>query len=220
MSKLTQGLERIQAWLIQKMPDRALQLEPGLSREEIDAKVKHLPFKLPEEVYELYQWHDGSSGYDFLFENYEFMCLQEAVAIYEELLSDMFDNGRQEALFVEYSLPLFQLWYNNGVCYTVVPSEQEDSIICMYDSECQEYSLRYQNLTNLILHLADWYEAAECVEDKWDINEEMRCLLDVKYMAKDYLINSIIRQDAGRASKICREIYQHYINGDISLPNT
>ncbi len=42
---------------------------------------------------------------------------------------------------------------------------------------------------------------------------------DVKYMAWDYLVYLITRKRV-EPSKICREIYQRYINGDISLPNT
>ena len=35
-------------------------LQPGLSYEEIDSRVADLPFKLPEEVYQLYRWKNGT----------------------------------------------------------------------------------------------------------------------------------------------------------------
>ncbi|ALF54207.1 hypothetical protein ACX27_17380 [Nostoc piscinale CENA21] len=68
-------------------------------------------------------------------------------------------------------------------------------------------------MSELILHCADWYEATYFVqkENAWDIlNEEMKCLLDVKYMARDYLINSITRKGTA-VSRICEEIYQRYL---------
>ena len=62
MSLLTESLEQILIQLEQKDPEIAASLQPGLTREEIDEIVKYLPFKLPEEVYELYQWRNGISG--------------------------------------------------------------------------------------------------------------------------------------------------------------
>ena len=54
------------------MPNRAAELRPGLTRNEINELVKDLPFNLPDEVYELYQWHDGSVN-RFILENYDFL---------------------------------------------------------------------------------------------------------------------------------------------------
>ncbi|MBA3921471.1 MAG: hypothetical protein H0X31_07155 [Nostocaceae cyanobacterium] len=45
----------------------------------------------------------------------------------------------------------------------------------------------------------------------------MEGLLDVKYIARDYLADLVTRKEG--ASKNCLEIYQRYINGDVSLPN-
>ncbi|MCF4970104.1 SMI1/KNR4 family protein [Nostoc sp. CMAA1605] len=222
MSELTEGLERIHTWFKKNMPERISSLASGLSREEIEQSTRFLPFKLPEEVYELYQWRNGSSGYTFLFENYEFMSLNAAISNYREQMGEISYYEREEAYWFEHSFPIFQLWCNGGVVYSVAPNSQRNSVIRIYDCECNDYSLRYYNLTNLILHSADWYEAAYFVkqENAWDIvNEEMKCLLDVKYMARDYLSDSIARKGAA-VSRICEEIYQRYIDGDISLLDT
>lgn len=61
MSLLTESLEQILIQLEQKDPEIAASLQPGLTREEIDEIAMNLPFKLPEEVYELYQWRNGMS---------------------------------------------------------------------------------------------------------------------------------------------------------------
>jgi|GEM_PF-3763658 len=59
MSTLSSALDRIARWFQENDPDRFWGLEPGLSRDEIDAIAKDLPFPLPEEVYQLYQWRNG-----------------------------------------------------------------------------------------------------------------------------------------------------------------
>ena len=67
MSDLTEALDRILNALPQKpwmeFPgiehDSSL-LQPGLTHAEIEEIVKDLPIRLPEEIYELYQWRNGS----------------------------------------------------------------------------------------------------------------------------------------------------------------
>ncbi len=56
MSPLTDALNRIQAWLTNNYPMVTEFITPGLSPEEIQEITRMLPFSLPEEVYELYQW--------------------------------------------------------------------------------------------------------------------------------------------------------------------
>lgn len=59
MSRLTEALESFYNLLCLEYPEIAASLQPGLTRSEIDEKVKNLQFSLPEEVYELYQWRNG-----------------------------------------------------------------------------------------------------------------------------------------------------------------
>jgi cell wall assembly regulator SMI1 len=102
MSKLLEELAYIFEWLEYSVPELADRYNPGLSREQIDQIVKNLPFKLSEEVYELYQWrngeansiyHNGDTTADFLFPDHHipgnlslpFWSLQQAVANYQDL---------------------------------------------------------------------------------------------------------------------------------------
>jgi hypothetical protein len=73
MSTLTDALERILNWLRANYPEAASSLQPGLSYDEIEAKIADLPFCLPQEVYELYQWRNGSKedGQEYIFINYK-----------------------------------------------------------------------------------------------------------------------------------------------------
>lgn len=53
---------------------------PGLVRAEIDRLTKGLPFRLPEELYRLYEWHDGSPDEGpLIFRDHRFTPLEEAV---------------------------------------------------------------------------------------------------------------------------------------------
>ena len=84
MSILTQALESILHSLEQYAPKEAASFQPGLTRPEIDNLMKNIPFKLPEEVYELYQWRNGS-GQDhlyFCFDGRIFLPLEEAIDFY------------------------------------------------------------------------------------------------------------------------------------------
>ena len=62
MSVLTQALERIKNHHLEHNHKLVENLKPGLTREQIDELIKDLPFPFPEELYELYQWHNGMKG--------------------------------------------------------------------------------------------------------------------------------------------------------------
>lgn len=75
MSELTQALEKFSFWIensrsshaqmIRSYPvkDEEIKsfwsLKPGLEREIIELYVEEMNLELPEEVYEIYQWHNG-----------------------------------------------------------------------------------------------------------------------------------------------------------------
>jgi len=54
---------------------------PGLRRAEIDRMAKGLAFPLPEEIYRLYEWHDGvlGDGAPLIFRDHYLMPLAEAL---------------------------------------------------------------------------------------------------------------------------------------------
>lgn len=64
MSQLTEALERISIWIEKHQLEEDGKivpvLAPGLTREQIDIKVKDMPFVLSEEIYQLYQWANGA----------------------------------------------------------------------------------------------------------------------------------------------------------------
>lgn len=82
--QLSQALERIWNWFQVNAPTMAKFLQPGLTRDQIDAQ-QDLPFQLPEEVYQLYQWHNGSSAEQHieLMPQYRFLSLEDVIAQYQ-----------------------------------------------------------------------------------------------------------------------------------------
>ena len=76
MSNLTEALNRIRNWQQQNGYEAASKLLPGLSHSEIQELSKPLPIELPTEVYELYQWRNGSS------DDTSYFPLQKAVTKY------------------------------------------------------------------------------------------------------------------------------------------
>jgi hypothetical protein len=213
MSELTEGLGRIYSWFAEKIPDRISQIVSGISLEEIDEKVQELPFKVPNELYELYQWHNGSSGYKFLFESYEFMSLGQAVREYKDEILQLKYDECEEVEFFQHRFPIFELWYDR-VFYTIVPNEQGNSPLHIYDMEMKDYSLRYYKLTDMILHGAAWCDSAKFIESEqaWRVDDEIKFRSDVKYMAREYIIDFINRSGTAGFQK---SVYQSCLNTDV-----
>lgn len=86
MTTITDKLEKILQVMAAKGTPIDAYLQPGLSRQEIDAQTAHLPFRLPEELYELYQWRNGSPTDGtfslFLFRDTLFLPLAEGLEDY------------------------------------------------------------------------------------------------------------------------------------------
>lgn len=61
MTKLTEALNRLDEVLKQTLPEVAVRLQPSLTRTEIDKLIADLSL-ISNDVYELYQWHNGLSG--------------------------------------------------------------------------------------------------------------------------------------------------------------
>jgi cell wall assembly regulator SMI1 len=98
MSTLTKKLECIWSWLESTNLEFFDCYNPGLTRQQVDRIIKDFPFKLSEEVYELYQWRNGTANpaYEnnycldsFLFPeqlrsdiNCSFCSLQDSIYVY------------------------------------------------------------------------------------------------------------------------------------------
>ena len=215
MSELIQSLNRIYNRMAAYTPHRIRDLESGISSKEIKNLEKKLPFKLSSEVHKLYQWHNGLFGWDFLFENYEFLSLERAMYKYQGELEQAKADHPQIAEFFQYRFPLFENSSEDGVFLTVTSDAKEKSPIWGYDISFEDFGLHYHSLTDLISHSAEWYETAIFCEDGsgyWDIEKagnEIGFWLDTKYMAREYVVKISQCQGGG----LQQSIYQRFLEG-------
>jgi cell wall assembly regulator SMI1 len=183
MSELTSALERINNWYQEKESRSVFQA--GLSRSAIDELAKDLQFSLPEEVYELYQWCNGSSEVPIAFMQQYMLPLRDAV------------NWRQDVCGLNYGedwmeddptwFPVFRLWCDHAFYVVVLGDQEGKSVVRNYDPEVKGYQVYYESLTDLLLHSAEWLESAEYHGsiDGWQVKGEIDTKLRIKYRVQD-----------------------------------
>ena len=157
MSELTNALYRILSWFENNKPSTIESLQPGLTIEEIEEKAKDLPFRLTQEVYELYQWRNGmiDDGSCF-FRYYRFISLEEAL---EEL------KLMEEAWGLSLPFGWFPLFEFEGKFFSAVGAEEntENSpILRTYEG----IDIIHRSLANMMLCIAECYETGAYYIDK------------------------------------------------------
>lgn len=93
MVVLTNAMERILKGMQKYDAQIASLLQPGLSFWEIEEKVRVLPFRLPQEIYELYQWRNGfipvKSEVFASFWGHDFFSLDWLIKKYFDTIEDL-----------------------------------------------------------------------------------------------------------------------------------
>ncbi len=81
MTAIAEGMERVVQAITGAGCAVTDSLNPGLSEREIREQVEHLPFPLPAEIVELYQWRNGQAPDcpEYLFRDQKFLSLDEAL---------------------------------------------------------------------------------------------------------------------------------------------
>lgn len=182
MSELTQALNRIMTWLSENQPSFAASFIPGLTNQQIDAAVQHLSFELPEEIYELYLWRNGTEGrHDCEFyPAMNFVTLEKAVKLYEDIATN--DGTEEEIRFEGYQLFPFIVTDNEFTNILIETKEKSSPVIDFYAEDC-EPEIVYSSLTNMMLTIAECYETG------------------AYYLAKD----GFVEQNEVKAAKIFRK---------------
>ncbi|MEH2435149.1 MAG: SMI1/KNR4 family protein [Nostoc sp.] len=167
MSKLTDELQYILNWLKSTNHDFFDCYNPGLTRQQIDEITKDLPFRLSEEVYELYQWRNGTAdlGYNngylplyFLFPEQlradvicSFCSLQDSVYIYKTIREATSDEYWNQKWF-----PIAE-YESRKMLYVV--GDLDPSPVYLWDVGCLEDSvIIYKNLISMISVIAECCE--------------------------------------------------------------
>lgn len=158
MSLLTNALNQIRAWVETNYSVGIQHLPPGLNRSEIETLVQTLPFQLPDEIYELYQWSSGNSedsltNHAFFFDPYEGMALcslERAIA-----LSSTFEDEFDEVAVKYLDQPLFPIFQFEGSFLCLVGNLESSPVI--FVSEIREIIIRYESITTMMLTLAECF---------------------------------------------------------------
>lgn len=206
---LTDTLNRIKVWLQSDYPVVCESITPGLSLEEIQAITRTIPFTLPREVYELYQWSRGHNQetqtmYTCIFDPYESMALCSLKAAVE--LRPIFEDEIDECA-IKYAgkslLPVFQTDAEN---FCVVGEwDNKDSSPIIFVSKIGDIVNRYTSLTNMMLTLAECFETSAVSFDEegysdWDLKKFSSAYLKynsglLKFSLKRLKQELIIKQD-------------------------
>ncbi|WP_375503286.1 SMI1/KNR4 family protein [uncultured Nostoc sp.] len=169
MSELTDELQYILNWLKSTNHDFFDCYNPGLTRQQIDEITKDLPFRLSEEVYELYQWRNGTAdlGYNngylplyFLFPEQlradvicSFCSLQDSVYIYKTIGEA---TNYDDAYWNQKWFPIAE-YETKRRLYVV--GDLDPSPVYLWDVGCLEDSVRiYKNLLSMISVIAECCE--------------------------------------------------------------
>lgn len=127
-------------------------LNPGLEYEEIEQQVSVLPFKLAEEVYELYQWSNGA-----FLGNLPYPEKNDSGKDYERIHTIL---SLEQAIDIALSwgnasFPLFAE-ESEYLCFTVGAQEQQRTapIFCS-DESFHPQTARFESLTCMMIYLVE-----------------------------------------------------------------
>ena len=151
-------------WLQKNRPERVETFQPGLSREEIDHLIGSLPIQITEELYEIYQWRNGSTdwnGTDSLVSPIlEFMPLEEAINSFYDLFNLFTETPLLDESFSYDERQLFPIICENSSCYYAVMVDNKERMISPVmdvDSE-GDLSIVFNSLTDMMQTLAEYCE--------------------------------------------------------------
>lgn len=158
MSAITNALERIQNWLQENCPSKALS-SPGLTDDRIEWLTKELPFKLPKEVYDLYRWCDTGIYQVHFFPFLSLFSLKQSLDYYYHMVkygNELLASEIKEDLVSPYGLIIFG--QDKGFYYVFCDKEGKKSppVWCVFMSE--DPVICFTNLTSLMLMIAECYE--------------------------------------------------------------
>ena len=203
MSVLTHSLKQIQNWLENNFPRVAESITPGLSISEIESKIENLPFSLPEEVYELYQWSGGNNLdtqniYTNIFDVNNGMALN-TLEYAIEVFPNFIDEEFEECTVNYIGKPLFPIFGTDATFLCIVGDwEEKTPSPIVYVSEILEMNHSFVNLTTMIQALAESIQANALGFNsksyiKWDEEKYTSIYLKHNYNILEFSVNKLKR---------------------------
>lgn len=148
--QIREGLERIRIWLEREAPDLASSLQPALSPTEIKRVMgsKAARYRVPDEVMELYCWHNGQAGDLPFFNSLRFQPFEDAVA-YGNLVEEYFNGTLPLMIFQE-------LGYDAGYQVKCGPKRERNAPV--YRWEHGDEQIEAQSLSDFVIAVAEGFE--------------------------------------------------------------
>ncbi|MEH2422171.1 MAG: HEAT repeat domain-containing protein [Nostoc sp.] len=161
MSDIKDALDRIHHWFKKNHPAKIASLASGLSPLEIENVLSGLSFKVSKEVRDIYEWSNGYSKYDcaddWIFDYMFLLSLESAVKEAQTWV----EEHEEIAIMYQYAgKPVLPILMSDIEFLAVVATDDGQATSpVIYISETAEVSLRYTNLTAMMLTLAESYES-------------------------------------------------------------
>lgn len=168
---LTVALDEVLTQLVRLESPLVSLLQPGLSREVIDEMVNPLPFELPEDLYQLYMWRNGTRGGSYaatsLFAHPASyfapldLALDASVHLSEDLITDHL-RETWEPLEFEPSTHYFDLFSDPGDSDFLVPcgiTPLERPPIIFWSPESGTPRIYYSDLESMVWTIAACYKS-------------------------------------------------------------
>lgn len=177
-------LQRILNWLQQNAPLYAQGFLPGLSYEEIEVIISNLPFKIPKEVYDLYQWRNGTDSKAMIFVYHYFWYLDMALEISSDCVNDPWSlELREEAGEPFYLFPIFEF---EGEYFAVLGETTQVETAPVYHIAAKGAGIAraFNSLTTMMQAIAESYETGVyqlTPEGRLELNYEKFRRLRLKY---------------------------------------
>lgn len=185
MARLTDYLEGIQSWLQKNKFALAPSLQPGLTPEQIQENIEDLPFFLPLELYELYQWKNGvyygDEDFSMFFPPYAFYSLEVAREEYDKLIekAEKFAEDNWVDPSEIWNPKWFPVFSFQGDYICILGNEEvcEVSPVLEIFRDVPDITIQYSSLTNMMRTILECYETgayyiSECGDMEVDEGRE------------------------------------------------
>jgi len=159
MSELTITLNQILDFVAKENQDIIREFNLGLTVSEIEEIVEVLPFKLTNEVIDLYSWRDGTSSSvtDIIAHSF-FLPLNEAVGIYEEMMPlDIIDQNNNDSYFWQVAwFPILTM--DQDYYFVSCRNDESAGKVYKYFIAGGEPEPMFSNLTIMMKAILDCYQ--------------------------------------------------------------
>ncbi|MEA5549705.1 hypothetical protein VB713_01705 [Anabaena cylindrica UHCC 0172] len=174
MSSLIETLQRITPWYRDTDYEVIQTFPHGLPFEDVENWLGALPFQVPQEVYEIYQWCNGRVNptaarqmpqTDVYFYNIDYMANASVIPLKESVDLWFENNDEDQITKTWYHFPVFS--HENGLI-VIVGSDQQQESSPVWDVDWLNDELGkpvFPNITSMMTGIADVIEAER---EFWD----------------------------------------------------